>query len=246
MTAESPNPPRFFCPKLPEPGVSDELCTLSSPESAHARKVLRLSAGDPVELFDGQGSLAQATLTRYDAGQAVCEVGSVSQHTPPCPSLTLACAIPKGAHADQMIGQLTQLGVDRLVPLRTKRSVVDPRPAKLDRFAKASIEAAKQCRRLTLMRIDPIQSPGDVWQDEAFGLKLIASPDAAAVPDLGTRLKQVSEVLVLVGPEGGFTPEELAGAKDAGCLAWNIGPNILRIETAAAASAAILRWLTHG
>jgi len=246
MTAQSPHPPRFFCLKLPEPGVSDAPCTLSKPESAHARKVLRLSAGDPVELFDGQGSLAQAILTRYDAGQALCQIGSVRQHTPLSPSFTLASAIPKGTHADQMVGQLTQLGVDRLIPLRTERSVVDPRPAKLDRFAKASVEAAKQCRRLTLMRIDPIQTPGDVWQDEAFDLKLIASPDAGAMPDLSVLLKQVSDVLVMVGPEGGFTPGELAGAKDAGCLAWNLGPNTLRIETAAAACAAIIRWLTHG
>jgi len=243
MTDPLPSPHRFFCPELPETGVSDAACTLSTQESAHARKVLRLSAGDAMELFDGRGTLAQATLTGYDAGQAVCRVSSVSRHAPPCPSITLACAIPKGTHADHMIGQLVQLGVDRLIPLRSERSVVEPRPTKLDRFAKAGIEAAKQCRRLTLMRIDPILTLDELWQQETFGLKLIASPLAGPLPDLGRQLKQTSDVLVMVGPEGGFSPGELAAATDAGFQGWNLGPNILRIETAAGACAAVIRWL---
>jgi len=245
MTAESPRRPRFFCPKLPEPGVSDVPCTLSSHESAHARKVLRLSAGDLIELFDGKGALAQATLSGYQDGQAVSQISSVTRHSPPGPLVTLACAIPKGSHADHMVSQLAQLGVDRLIPLRTEYSVVDPRPAKLERFVKASIESAKQCRRLTLMRIDPIQTPQEVWVHETFGMKLIASPDAVPLTDLGTQLRQVPEVLVMVGPEGGFSPLESSAAKDAGCVAWNLGPNTLRIETAAAACAAVIRWLTH-
>ena len=245
MTAQSPSLPRFFCPGLPEPGVSDAPCTLSKEESAHARKVLRLSAGDPVELFNGQGTLAQATLTGYDAGQADCLISRVNLHTPPSPSMTLACAVPKGVRADQMVGQLTQLGVDCLIPLLTERSVVDPRPAKLDRFTKAGVEAAKQCRRLTLMRIEPVQTLDELWCDESFNLKFIASPDAAPLHDLGARLGQAGNVLVIVGPEGGFSPAEFDAASVAGCVLWSLGPNTLRIETAAAACAAIFRWLGH-
>ncbi len=261
---QTPNPHRFFCPTLPKPRgsndttdrpepaggldahtdspVSDPTCTLGRQESHHARKVLRLSVGDTIELFDGQGSLAQASIDRFDAGHALCRIHAFQHHPPITPSLTLASAVPKGPRADSMAAQLSQLGVDRFIPLQAEHSVATPSPAKLDRFAKSTVESAKQCRRLWLMQIDKPLAPADAWADETYDLKLIATPHADPLPDLADQLHGSQSVLVLIGPEGGFSPAEQTAATDAGCLNWSFAPNTLRIETAATAAAAILHY----
>lgn len=260
---QTPSRHRFFCPVLPKPaipetgpvespvvtgiagggGVSDARCTLDRQESHHARKVLRLSVGDPVELFDGQGALAQASIEKYDAAaRALCHIIS-TQHQPPIiPSITVASAVPKGPRADAMVAQLSQLGVDRFIPLQADHSVAAPSPARLERFAKSAIESAKQCRRLWLMRVEEPHTPADAWAEEGYDLKLITAQGCDPLPDLADRLRSSRNVLVLVGPEGGWSPAERASSTDAGCLNWSIAPNVLRIETAATA-AAVLRYL---
>jgi 16S rRNA (uracil1498-N3)-methyltransferase len=263
------NPHRFFCSVLPKAadfadpanssdgtggagdasqdasgvGISDPRCTLDRLESHHARKALRLSAGDPVELFDGQGTLAQATIERYDAARALCYITSIEHHPPITPSLTVASAVPKGSLADAMVTQLSQLGVDTYIPLQTDHSVAMPSAAKLERFAKSTTETAKQCRRLWLMHIDEPQTPAAAWSADAYDLMLITSPSSDPLPDLADRLRASQRVLVLVGPEGGWSPAELQAAAKSGCVSWSIAPNILRIETAATAVPAILRYL---
>jgi 16S rRNA (uracil1498-N3)-methyltransferase len=250
---QTPRTHRFFCPTLTTPpntpesatqaSVSDALCPLDRQESHHARNVLRLSVGTNIELFNGQGSLAQATIQTYQSAHALCRITDLHHHPPITPSITLASAVPKGPRADAMIAQLSQLGIDRFIPLQAEHSIATPRPAKLDRFAKSTIESAKQCRRLHLMHIDQPQSPHDACTQHDYDLKLIATPNAPAIPDLAQRLNASQNTLVMVGPEGGFSPDELATAQDAGCLNWTLAPYILRIETAATTATAILRYL---
>jgi len=141
-----------------------------------------------------------------------------------------------------MVTQLSQLGVDKFIPLQTDHSVASPSPARLERFARSTIESAKQCRRLWLMHIEQPQTPADAWTDESYDLKLIATPEADPLPDLADRMRLSSRVLVLVGPEGGWSPAERESATAGGCLNWSVAPHILRIETAAAATAAVLRY----
>ncbi len=267
------SPHRFFCPTLPKPAgpdgpvgspipagesetvslglsgatsggvVSDLRYTLDRQESNHARNALRLSVGDTIELFDGQGTLAHASIESYDAGHALCRI-SHTQHLPPItPSITVASAVPKGPRADAMVAQLSQLGVDRFIPLQAEHSVAVPRPAKLERFAKSTIESAKQCRRLWLMHIEQPHTPAEVFAQDSYDFKLIANPASDPLPNLADRLQASERILVLVGPEGGWSPAELTAATAAGCLNWSIAPNILRIETAATTAAAILRYL---
>ncbi len=253
---------RFFCPALtgvstgglqPESGsdtgqdtgVSDARCLLDKEDTHHARKVLRLSAGDGVELFDGQGTLAQAVLEEYSSGKAVCRVISVQRFNPPKPTLTVATAIPKGPRADAMVQQLSQLGADRLIPLRAEHSVVDPRPTKLERFKKLAVQSAKQCGRLTLMRVEPVCALDEVWSEPGYDLKLLACLAGGAPADLPKRLASSSHVLVLIGPEGGWSTQEQASASASGCLDWGLGPHVLRVETAATSAAAVIRYLAR-
>lgn len=142
-----------------------------------------------------------------------------------------------------MLDQLSQLGVTRFIPMRTQRSVVDPRPTKLDRMARNLIESAKQCGRSHVMEVQPvttIEALLSLHFDPARRLRRIAHPGVGAIEIL-SRLHDIDRVLVLIGPEGGFTDEEVALAQSHGCQPWSLGPHILRIETAAAAAAAILR-----
>lgn len=225
-------------------GVSDTFCTMSREESHHARNVLRLSAGAEIELFDGKGSLARATLDRYESSLAHCRIAGVRREPPSSPLLTIASAVPKGPRADAMVAQLSQLGVDRFIPLQAEHSVAVPRANKIERFAKSTVESAKQCRRLYLMRVEQPRTPADVMADPDYDLRLIATPDAPIVADLPQLITACKQVLVLVGPEGGFSPGESVAAADAGCLGWPITNHILRIETAAAAAAAVVRYHT--
>lgn len=254
---KSPARHRFFCAEIPiipgpdgpagdssanDPGVSDTPCTLDRAESHHARNVLRLSAGTPIELFDGQGGLALATLDHYQASVAHCRITDFQHQLPITPTLTIASAVPKGPRADAMVAQLSQLGVDTFIPLIAEHSVAVPRPNKIERFAKSAIESAKQCRRLHLMHVEAPRTPQDVLANQDYDLKLIATPGVPPIADLAQRITASNRILVLIGPEGGFSPAEIDAAADAGCLGWPIAPHVLRIETAAAAAAAILRY----
>lgn len=237
--------PRFYCPALAEVTAVGACCSLDEGETRHARKVLRLGRGAEIVLFDGRGGAARATLLANEGGEAVCQVEELVRVQRPAPTLTVATAIPKGAHADAMVNQLSQLGVDALVPLRTQRSVVDPRAAKLDRFARQAIVAAKQSRRLFVMAVQPAREIAEVLGDEA-AVRLIASPgrdDALDIGAFAVQVRQAASVLVVIGPEGGLTEEEQATAVAAGFVPWVLGPHVLRIETAAVAAAAVIRWL---
>lgn len=215
---------------------------LDADESHHARRVLRMEIGEKIELFDGHGCRATGELLSWSGG-ATIRLHTATHSPRICPRLDVAVTIPKGPRADEMVSQLSQLGVDRLIPLRAERAVVDPRQTKLEKFSRASIESAKQCGRDYLMEI---ASPGEMEKllREDYDVKLIAAPGGGGGEELESRLKQAQRVLVLIGPEGGWTDDEREAAVSSGAAAWSLGSHILRIETAACAAAAVIRYLT--
>ena len=239
----APRWPRFFHANLPMPQLLEQRLALEEDQSRHARKVLRLQPGAHLELFDGKGGLAPAVLEGYQASLAVCRATDLVVYARARPQITIAAALPKASRADDMIDQLNQLGADRLIPLLTSRSVVDPRPTKLDRLARNSIESAKQCGRLFLMEIhEPMTFQAALAQQA--DLRLIAEPRGEPMAELRQGLAELQHVLVLIGPEGGWTGEECDAAVDLGFVPWRIAPNVLRVETAAPTATAILRYLT--
>ena len=244
--AEQSNPapgcPRLFCAALPHPRLADPFCYLDENETYHLRKVLRGRVGDPVELLDGQGGLARATIEQFDGRIAICRVQHVDRQAPPSPRVTVATAIPKGPTGEAMADQLSQLGVDRLIPLKTERSVVHPRPQKLGRFEKAAITAAKQSGRRFLMQLEAVTDLSEVVQREADLKLALSAGQRASEPDR-SRLRGAANVMLLIGPEGGWSEAELDQLEAAGCERWTIGPHVLRIETAAVAAASITRFL---
>ncbi|MFG0249493.1 MAG: RsmE family RNA methyltransferase [Phycisphaeraceae bacterium JB051] len=214
-------------------GLSVEL---DPQQSKHAWKVLRMQVGDRVQLVDGTGQLAVGQITQCKPVMAV-QILEVTQVPPLLPRITLACAMPKGGRADDMVNQLCQLGVDELIPINTERSVVEAKPNKLDRFERIIAEASKQCGRTHGMMIS---QPMDLTAlaHRQFDEKRIGLPTGE---QLDVPNPEIQTLLMLIGPEGGFTDQEMQWAKDQGFKSWQFAPYVLRIETAAAASVAILR-----
>jgi 16S rRNA (uracil1498-N3)-methyltransferase len=226
-----------------------ERSVLDAEEAHHAVHVLRLKAGTTLNVFDGRGHEAQASISQV-SNQAVYLTILQRSSTPPLRCrITLGQAIPKKS-MELVVEKATELGVTSIVPLMSERTIVqlDDDSKKLGRWREIALEACKQCGNNWLPEIQPPQkaakflaAPGD------FDLKLIGSlqPDAkplkAILADAPTLPRpDAPSVLLLIGPEGDFTPAELNLAKSAGCLPLSLGPLVLRAETAALYALSIL------
>ncbi len=212
--------------------------TLSGAESHHLLHVMRLKPGAKVVLFDGSGAEFDCEVVdcgRRDVHLAVVERREVDRELPA--PLTIATALPKGDRQRWMVEKLTELGVSRVDFIQTERSVAKLSSSGLEKLRRAVIEASKQCRRNRLMEVcEPIDW-GDYLGRQNASLRWIAHPTSPAKSDRLTMTGNRPSVIA-IGPEGGFTDDEAAGATSAGWVAVDLGPRILRTETAAVASAA--------
>ncbi len=226
--------PRFFTDSLPASG----LAILDADESAHAARVLRLRAGDAVTLLDGQGNIAEAQIVEANPKATACQVLSVRHEARLAPALTVYSALPKGC-AEDMVDQLAQLGCDTFVPMSCARSVVEAKDNKVEKFRRIAREGSKQAIRAWVMEVgEPVGFKSALTQ--AKGLRLIADPRGAA-GEVMAQVRSAAQVSVFIGPEGGFTDEELQQAQAAGFVLWKFAPFVLRIETAAVGAVAVLR-----
>ncbi len=224
---------RFYTPDPLERGEY----VLTGAECHHITAVRRFGAGDQIILFNGDGHEYIAEIVA--AGKKSVSLNIVRTATTnrelPFP-LIVASALPKGDRADFLIEKLTELGVTRFVPLITARAVVHPKPSVVEKFTRAVIEASKQCGRNRLMAIDPPQPWDSFLQREELPATRLLLHTERAEPGLPS----AGGVVVAVGPEGGFTPEEISGAVGSGWRVVSLGVRVLRVETAAVAAAAVL------
>ncbi|TWT75626.1 Ribosomal RNA small subunit methyltransferase E [Posidoniimonas polymericola] len=223
---------RFFC----EEPVTGDSALLSGAEAHHLLHVMRAKAGDAITLFDGSGAefdAEVATASRSSVEARVLARREVDRERPR--PLVLAVALPKGDRQKVLVEKLTELGVSRLIPLVTERTVAKLSGGALDKLRRGVIEASKQCGRNVLMTIDEPMSFADaIGAAPENANRLVAHPgeaEADAGPD-------AAELWRLVGPEGGFTDAEVAAAEAAGWSRASLGRAILRTETAAIALAA--------
>jgi 16S rRNA (uracil1498-N3)-methyltransferase len=246
---------RFFLATPPQGGSA----VLDGDEARHLARVLRARVGDVVTLFDGRGRAWQARVTRIardtveleavepnavepNAVEPTAVARFAGEPAPPRagPRLTLAVALPKGERQKWMVEKLTELGVARLVPLETARGVAEATASAAARLERQVIEACKQCGRDTLMEVAAGRPLDRVLADLPAGARgVIAHPHAPPLEAAAVHAG-ATEVIALVGPEGGFTADELAAADRAGAVRVSLGPHILRVETAAIALAARL------
>lgn len=221
--------------------------TLSPQEGHHLRDVLRMEPGGRVELFDDGGSVGEGAIVSV-AGDVVIDVERLQPRAEATLSLTIAAAVPKGARADWMVEKLSELGVDRFIPLAAERSVVVPEGRnKLERWRRIAGEAAKQSRRRGVMDVSDVSSVSTVLNGAETGWVCATEMPAVEVMIAADRLRQRAEspdraldLLICVGPEGGWTPAEIDAFRARGLTAITLGTTILRVETAAVAVAAMV------
>lgn len=229
--------PRFY---LTPSEWNSSAPALDASESHHALEVLRLNAGDRLTVFNGEGSEATAQIAAIEGRIARLKLLQKAQTQPlPC-AITLAQAIPKGKNMDFIIQKAVELGAARIAPLISDRTIVqlDPGEAarKKDKWRETALEACKQCGQNRIPEILLPRAPKAFFESgEKFDLALIGSlqPDARKIKDVLAEQAKPRTACVLVGPEGDFTPAELALAKSHGCQPVTLGPIILRTETAA-------------
>jgi 16S rRNA (uracil1498-N3)-methyltransferase len=228
---------RFFLSTSPRDGRA----VLDGDEARHLARVLRCAVGDPICVFDGTGTEWPARVASIARDQVIVELGEpVCDEPPPGVRLTVAVALPKGERQKWLVEKLTELGTGRLVPLVTTRGVAEPTPAAVERLRRGVIEACKQCGRRTLMEIGMPQSIGELVGARHPGSWIVVADPGAPPLAAGAASARGLAVIALVGPEGGFTPEEFAALDAAGIERVGLGPHVLRVETAAIAVAARL------
>jgi 16S rRNA (uracil1498-N3)-methyltransferase len=222
---------RFYVNSELGPGL---VVVVRGPEAHHLATVCRLRAGNAVCLFNGDGYEYPACIIEVTRKDVTVEVRSREATT--CRelpfSLHLGAPLPKGDRGWFLVEKLTELGVTALTILQTERSVVAVREAKRDKLERYVIEASKQCGRNVLMRIAVRPLSEFLHDNRLVGQRLLAHPGGEpAVAE--TASPRGTDVVAAVGPEGGFTDDEVAEALAAGWRAIDLGPRILRVETAA-------------
>jgi 16S rRNA (uracil1498-N3)-methyltransferase len=237
MSKGWPHPRRLYAPELPRQEQQIELAD----ESRKHAQVLRLRAGDEVELFDAEGCVARATLVAIDAKRASCQAQALQCVARERPSLHMVLGLPKGDKLDSAVRMLTELGAASVHIAQTERAV--PRPADMQaRLARLARIAREACAQSGQAYAPVIHPPADLavigqrapsaatkwllWEESA-------SPrpyNAASIPD---------DMWVVVGPEGGLTPLEAAGLRAQAFVELSIGPAILRFETAVITAATL-------
>jgi 16S rRNA (uracil1498-N3)-methyltransferase len=211
---------------------------LDGSEAHHLASVCRLRPGNEVCLFNGDGHEYPARITHVARREISLEILAIEQPQRELAfSLEVAAPLPKGDRSQFLIEKLTELGVTNFVPLTCARSNSHPRDSKRDKLERYVIEASKQCGRNVLMRIDEmIDWATYCVRGNLEETRLQAHPYQAM--ELATIVKRLQPTRVAVGPEGGFSDEEVALALQHGWQAVSLGPRILRVETAAIVLAA--------
>jgi 16S rRNA (uracil1498-N3)-methyltransferase len=213
-------------------------------EAHHAARVKRLVANDAVELLDGRGTVARARIVEISKPrgqwQLNLSIEQVRQTPPLMPRLEVCCPAPKGPRLGDLIEGLSQVGAACWAPLVTIRGVTDPRPGKLERLERTAIEAAKQCGRAWILEMGAAMSLKQALDAGDRGRVIVAEAGSARYQPAAGASGGGGMVRVLVGPEGGWTDEELSLARACGAKACSFGPHIMRIETAAVVAAAVI------
>lgn len=230
---------------VPGPLAAGSRHTIEGDAANHITRVLRLRSGDPLTLFDGHGTEHSARIEAFRKSAVIVAVGDREPADRESPlSLTLAQGISRGERMDWVVQKATELGVTRIVPVLTDRTVVklDSRQSerKLQHWQGIAVAACEQSGRNRIPDVTPPVGLHDFLREaDATATRVLLSPTGTQhVNDL-----KVSErsIIVLIGPEGGLTEIEQRAALGAGFIAVKLGPRVLRTETAAVAALTLLQ-----
>jgi 16S rRNA (uracil1498-N3)-methyltransferase len=238
---------RMYVPGELEPGRS---CALPPAQAHHALRVLRLKMGESVILFNGDGAEYAAVVVAASRDRFALEVTGREVMDREAPfAVTLAQAVSSGERMDYTIQKAVELGVAAIQPLEARRSVVrlsaDRAERRLAHWQAVAIAACEQCGRNRVPRVLPLIPldeflVGRTVQQDGERRVLLSPRSARGLRELD---RPVGGIVMLAGPEGGFSPEEERAAVQAGFLPVRLGPRVLRTETAAVAALAAMQAL---
>jgi len=220
---------------------------LPAPQAHHVARVLRLAEGDALTLFNGDGSEYDAVVARMARDAVTVKIsGARSAAREPALEIVLGQALSSGERMDYTVQKAVELGVAAIHPLAASRSVVRLDAARAEKrvahWQSVAIAACEQSGRNRIPPVAPVM-PLESWlgQGAATALRLLLSPHGE------TRMRDLARpdgaIVLLAGPEGGFTQEEEALARRSGCTPVRLGPRVLRTETAAVAALAAMQAL---
>ena len=228
---------------------------LRGSEAHHARDVLRMKAGEKIVLFNGRGREVTVEIAAFKDDEIRLRKLHEAETPPLRCQIILGQAIPKGKNMELIVQKAVEIGAAEIAPIISDRTIVqiDSNTAaqKQRKWQQIAIEAGKQCGQNWLPRVHPPKKLAEFFSatEQPFDLRLIGSlqPDARNLKSilemyLGQHTDRPRSVLMLVGPEGDFTPAELALARRHGCEPITLGPIILRVETAAIYCLSILSY----
>jgi 16S rRNA (uracil1498-N3)-methyltransferase len=232
--------------------MAGDTIVLAGDEGRHATTVRRLGPGEHVDITDGAGTMATCVIAATRPG--VCELTVLDRAVRPAPAprVTVVQAIPKGDRGEQAVETMTEVGVDEVVPWAAERCVVRWRDGKAERGAarwrSTAIAAAKQARRPWFPAVAELATMAAVAAlVQAADLAVVLDPDAAQTLPAVAGAAGVTDIVLVVGPEGGISPAEAGLLTRAGATGARLGPTVLRASSAGAIAAALVmtaagRW----
>jgi len=238
---------RFFSPQELE---VNKPAVISGSDATHISKVLRLKIDDVIAVIDGRGHAFECRIRSVspEAVTVMAEKAHASKKESHV-QITFAQAMLKSKKMDTLIRQATELGISRWVPFFSERSVPTPDQkrlsARVERWNKISREALKQCGRDIFMEVlPPVSMEAVLKQGESCDRKIIfwECESGSAVTSMPAPQDQIRSLVVVVGPEGGFSAREVELATSLGYAPMSLGPRILKAETAAIAAAVLMQY----
>lgn len=234
---------RLFVPRA---RLAGEEAALEASEAHYLTSVLRLAPGAALEVFDGEGGVREARLVAQGNG-LVLALGPRRDAPAPAAKVHLLFALARGERSDLAVQKATEVGVARLTPFQAARSVVRLDAARgaerAQRWQRIAAEAARQCGRADVPRVDAPTTLGGALAEVPAGWRTLLFYEAGGEPLAQVVDRGAPGHAIVVGPEGGFTPGEIDEALAAGARLASLGPRILRFETAAIVASALVQHL---
>jgi 16S rRNA (uracil1498-N3)-methyltransferase len=236
--------PRIY---IPPERIDDGEISLQSREARYILAVLRLGPGDEVMVFDGEGREYRTALTEdYEGGIYLSIQEELNPERESPLRITLGQGLLKGEKMKFVIQKATELGVDRIIPIVSSRSIPlvegERETLRIERWRRIAQEAAKQCGRTVVPEIAPIHELDDVLSQDEGTRVLLWEGEPTPLRDVIEEIDPKGEITLIIGPEGGFSETEVLKAQDQGFLVAGLGQRILRAETA---SLSVLSILQH-
>ena len=237
-------------PRIPLPmqGIEDEKAVISGADYRHMVKALRLGVGDEVMLFGGDSLEYTGVISSVGSRELVVDItGSRAITADPVIDITILQGLPKGEKMDYIVEKATELGATRIVPVVTERSQVR-KTEKHRRWERIALEASKQCGRTkpTVIESTLEYKEALLFKDKSDLAIILHIDSSLSIKEfLKNTLQGVKNIIVLIGPEGGFSQNEVLLAIEMGFTSLGLGPRILRTETASLAVLSIIQF-QHG